>query len=151
MFVDHSFDFNYVHLMSKLNAEAKVEAKLEFERICYSYGVKSLRYHADNGLFDTNKFKEACNVSKRTLSFCGVNDHHQNGKPKNIVKDVTTGESTALLHSDHFWINEIHASLWPGAIKSYVNQRHSIPANFKSEIYHRGNKIPATYDYSALA
>ena len=96
MFVDHSFDFTYVHLMSKLNAEAKVEANLEFERICYSYGVKSLRYHADNGLFDTNKFKEACNVSKRTLSFCGVNDHHQNGKPENIVKDVTTGESTAL-------------------------------------------------------
>ena len=39
MFVDHYYDFTYVHLMSKLDTEATVEAKLVFERIFDSYGV----------------------------------------------------------------------------------------------------------------
>ena len=44
--------------MSKLDAEAIVEDKLEFERNYDSYVVKPLHYHVYNGLFDTNSFKE---------------------------------------------------------------------------------------------
>ena len=39
MFVDHYSDFNYVHLIAKIDTEATVEAKLVFERIFDSYGV----------------------------------------------------------------------------------------------------------------
>ena len=35
-----------------------------FERICDSYGVRVHHYHTDNGMFDTNKFKKACNTEK---------------------------------------------------------------------------------------
>ena len=45
--------------MYKLDAEATVEARLVFERICNSYGFRVLHYHADNGLFDTTRFREA--------------------------------------------------------------------------------------------
>ena len=58
VFLDHYSDFTYVHLMSKLDAEAIVEDKLEFERNYDSYVVKPLHYHVYNGLFDTNSFKE---------------------------------------------------------------------------------------------
>ena len=64
MFVDHYSGFNYVHLISKIDVEAIAEANLVFERIFDSYGVRVLLYHEDNGIFDTNKFKEACNTVK---------------------------------------------------------------------------------------
>ena len=121
MFVNHYSDFTYVHLISKLDAEVTVEAKLSFENICDSYVVKSFQYHADIGIFDTKKIKEVCNVAKQTLNLCGVNAHHQNRKPENIIKDVTTGAMTALLHAYHCWTNAIHSSLLPASVNNYVN------------------------------
>ena len=58
VFVDHYSNFDYVHFMYKLYSEATVEANLAFERICDSYGVIALNYHADNGLSETKRFKE---------------------------------------------------------------------------------------------
>ena len=56
-FVDNYSYFNYVHLMSKIDAEAAFEYNMLFERICDSYGVRVLHYHPYTGIFDTNKFK----------------------------------------------------------------------------------------------
>ena len=83
-----------------------------FERIIYSYGVTVFLYHENNGLFDTKKFKEACNTEKMTLRFFGIDSCHQNGKSEKIIKDVTTGASTALFHAYHLWSNAIRAYLW---------------------------------------
>ena len=127
------------------------EAKMAFEIICYSYGVRFLHYHVYNFMFDTKKFKEAWNTSKQTLSFCDINAHNQNGKDENIIKDVTTRARTDLLRSDHHWPNAIHASLWTSAIKNYSNLRNSIPANFKPKTYHRRNKTSVLYDLYPLS
>ena len=70
-----------------------------FEQILQSYGVSVKHYHADNGLFDTKVFKAAIAKASQTLTFCGVNAHHQNGKAENRIKDVTQGARTALLHA----------------------------------------------------
>jgi hypothetical protein len=59
IFVDHYFDFTYVHLMTKMNAETTVEAKNAFEQIAKSHGVTIEHYHSDNGLFDTKLFRSA--------------------------------------------------------------------------------------------
>ena len=91
VYVDYCSDFTYVHLMSKNDSEATVEAKLAFESIYDSYGVKALHYHVDNGLFDTKHFKGACYIAKLTLRFCGVKAHDQNGESENRIKDVTIG------------------------------------------------------------
>jgi hypothetical protein len=101
VFVDHHSDFTYVHLMIKMNAETTAEAKLAFERVAASYGATVRHYHSDNGLFDTKAFKASISKAGQTLSFCGVNAHHQNGKTKNRIKDITTGGRTALLHAAH--------------------------------------------------
>ena len=64
MFVHNYSDFKYVHLMSKIDAEAMVEANLALKRTFCSYGVKDLHYHAYNGLFGPKEFKEAYNIEK---------------------------------------------------------------------------------------
>ena len=116
--------------MLKLDAESTVEAKLAFERVAASHGAMVHHYHADNGLFDTKLFKEAVRKSNQTLSFCGVNAHHQNGRAEARIKDVTTGARTALLHAAHRWPKAINAALWPSALKHYTNIRNALPTHF---------------------
>ena len=83
------------------------------------------------------------------MSFCGVNAHHQNGKAENRVKDVTISTRTSLLHAAHRWPNVIHSSLWPAAMKNYINLRNSLPTKFppsqrigKSIVTSRYNSSP---------
>src|SRR5210317_1982714 len=128
--MDHFSDFIYVHLMTKVDAEHTVEAKRAFEQIAESHGVFVKHYHSDNGLFDTKLFKNAVQASCQTLSFCGPNAHHQNGKAENRIKDVTTHARTALLHAAHRWPQAVNVHLWPAALKHYTNVRNSLPSQF---------------------
>jgi hypothetical protein len=153
IFVDHYSDFTYTHLMvGEPTGETTVEAKLAFERVAEAHGVKIKHYHSDNGLFDTKAFKNAIILAKQTLSFCGPNDHHQNGKAENRIKTVTTGGRTALLHATHQWPKAINASLWPAGIKNYTNFRNSMPTKFTKGAK-RGKKqeLPHKYEDSPLS
>ena len=117
VFIDHFSDFTYTHLMTELNAASTTEAKHAFERLSKSHDVNIHHYHANNGLFDTKIFTASIQKSGQTLSFCGVNAHHQNGKAEKRIRDVTDGARTALLHAVHRWPNAINATLWPAALK----------------------------------
>ena len=63
------------------------------------------------------------------MSFCGVNAHHQNGKAERRIRDITENARTSLLHAAHRWPKAIHPSLWPAALKNYVNLRNNIPTH----------------------
>lgn len=151
VFVDHYSDYTYIHLMTKMDAESTVEAKLEFERHARSFGVTIRHYHADNGLFDTKLFKECISRSNQTLSFCGVNAHHQNGKAENRIKDVTTNSRTSLLHAAHRWPKAISPALWPAALKHYTNLRNALPTEFKQGGKQGRKKLPDQYENSPLS
>lgn len=151
VFVDHFSDYTYVHLMTKMDAEATVEAKLAFERIAASHGVVVKHYHADNGLFDTKVFKTAVQRSQQTLSFCGVNAHHQNGKAESRIKDITTHARTSLLHAAHRWPKAINAALWPAALKHYTNTRNVLPTEFIPGEKHGRRRDPDRYEKSPLS
>ena len=130
VFVDHYSDYTYVHLMTEMDAKATIEAKDAFERLAASHAVRIRHYHCDNGLFDTNAFKASIIIARQTISFCGVNAHHQNGKAERRIGDITTGTRTSLLHASHRWPSAVHVSLWPMAMKNYTNLRNNIPSTF---------------------
>jgi hypothetical protein len=88
VFVDHATRFTYVHLQKSTNAEETVQAKKSFEILAATYGVRILHYHADNGRFAENKFKEAINDARQTISFCGVNAHFQNGIAERKIREL---------------------------------------------------------------
>jgi hypothetical protein len=150
-FVDHFSDFTYIHLMTKLDSKGTVEAKQAFERISSTHGVAIRHYHADNGLFNSKVFKDAIQKGLQTLSFCGVNAHHQNGKAEARIKDVTTGARTALLHAAHRWPKAIDASLWPSALKHYTNIRNVLPTEFVPGKKIGRLSLPDRYEHSPLA
>ena len=107
--------------MTELNAASTVEAKLAFEQVAASHGVTIKHYHCDNGVFDTKKFHEAIKIGQQSITFCGPNAHHQNGKAESRIKDITTHAMTALLHAAHRWPEAVNAHLWPAAVERYVN------------------------------
>ena len=151
VFCDHYSDFTYVHLMTKMDAESTIKAKEAFERLASESGNVVRHYHADNGLFDTKAFKQSIRVAGQTLSFCGVNAHHQNGVAERRIRDVTEGARTALLHAAHRWPKAVHASLWPCAIKHYVNLRNSLPRRFTAKQKTGKMTVPAKFDDSPLS
>lgn len=151
IFVDHYSDYTYCHLMTQMNAETTVEAKHAFERLARSHNVCIQHYHCDNGLFDTKLFKSSISSANQSISFCGVNAHHQNGKAERRIGDVTQGTRTSLLHASHRWPKAINSSLWPSAMKNYVNLRNSIPSTFVVGGKQGRQKLPDTFTNSPLS
>ena len=114
--------------MITMDSISTIEAKKSFERICHSYNVVVKHYHCGYGLFDTKAFKTSVEQAHQSITFCGVNSHHQNWKAERLIKDVTTGAMTALLHSAHRWPKAIHPSLCHCALKHYINLRNKLPS-----------------------
>ena len=90
-------------------------------------GVRVTHYHADNSLFDTKVLKASVNKAQQTLSFCGVNAHHQNGKAEQRIKDVTEGARTSILHAAHRWLKAVSPLLWSAPLKYYIKLMNSLP------------------------
>ena len=87
------------NLMIDMNGEETLQTKQAFERVAASHNVTVKHYHCDNGLFDSAIFNNNIVRSNQTISFCGVNAHHQNGKAERVIRDCTDGARTSLLHA----------------------------------------------------
>ena len=89
VFVDHYIGLSYVHVQKSTNSEETVLAKKTYETWCLTYGVTVRHYHSDNGQFAENKFRQAVSESPhQTISYCGVNAHHQNGVAEKRIWDL---------------------------------------------------------------
>jgi Reverse transcriptase (RNA-dependent DNA polymerase) len=81
------------------------------------YGVEVKHYHADNGIFAEKEFVHAVERDGQTISYCGVNAHHQNGKAEKKIRDLQDLARTMLLHAQQRWPSAITANLWPYAVR----------------------------------
>jgi GAG-pre-integrase domain len=80
IFVDHASDYTFLYLQNSTSSVHTLVAKKDFERHAASIGIKIQRYHADNGRFIDNIWMEHLREMNQSMSLCGVNAHHQNGK-----------------------------------------------------------------------
>ena len=117
VFVDHFSGFSYVHLQLSTDAEHTLEAKRAFERLAKVYGVTVRHYHADNHIFDSKLFVDEVHRAKQTISYCGVNAHHQNGKAEKKIRDLQELARTMILHAKQRWPSAITVNLWPYALR----------------------------------
>ena len=79
VFVDQATRFGYTHLQKTATAAETIEGKLAFEKILMDRGVRVKAYHADNGVFRANAWRNSCTTKGQGLTFAGVNAHHANG------------------------------------------------------------------------
>ena len=118
VFVDHFSGISFVHLQKGATAVETIEAKHAFERYAKVHGIRIHHYHADNGIFESREFQESVFADGQTISFCGVNAHHQNGRAEKKIRDLQELTRTMILHAQHRWPDAISPHLWPMAIKN---------------------------------
>ncbi len=109
-----------------------MEAKEAFERYCHSHGVTVSHYHADNGRFADNLFRQAVASKNQSLTFCGVNAHHQNGVAERCIQELQDHALTMLIHAHHRWPDAIDAHLWPYALRT-ANDIMNVTPRLKSQ------------------
>jgi hypothetical protein len=126
IFVDHASDYTYVYLQSSSSSAQTLAAKKDFERHVPSVGVKVQRYHADNGRFVDNAWMCHLKEMNQTMSLCGVNAHHQNGKVEKQIQDLQDLARSLMLHTQNLWPDTITKNLWPYAIRKAANDLNNI-------------------------
>ena len=118
VFKYHASDLGYVHLHTSATTEETIAGKVAFEKIANSYGVRIKSYCADNGHFADKGFKDDFSQCNQSITFGGVESHHQNGIIERFIQTLTEGSRINLLHAKRYWPETISAILWPFALKN---------------------------------
>ena len=117
VYVDQASRLGYVYLQKTATAEETIEGKRAFEAFSKDRGVRIRHYHADNGIFRANKWKDECKREQQGLTFAGVNAHHTNGLAEKRIRDLQDLARTQMIHAAHKWSACITANLWPYAVR----------------------------------
>ena len=80
-----------------------MEAKHTFEQYAATFGVKIQKYHSENGAFNTRIFKEIIISANQTISFSGVDAHHQKGMSERMINTVTYHARSMPLNKMIYW------------------------------------------------
>ena len=89
LFYDHASRFLHFTPHHSTGAEEAIVAKRHFEHLASTHNRTIKRYHADNGVFTTKLFRDACQAQNQNLTFCGVDAHHQNGIAERFIRTIT--------------------------------------------------------------
>ena len=90
-------------------------------------GVKVKAYHANNGVFRANKWRDTCYKQGQALTFAGVNVHHTNGMAEKCICNLQDLTNTQLIHATHKWAICITVNLWPYALLVVNNILNDTP------------------------
>ena len=97
VYVDNYSRYGYVHIQKSSSAEETIEGKEIFESHMQSMSVKVKSYITDNRIVRAHKWVEACRRKDQTLSFVGVNVHHQNGYVERRIRELQSTARTNIL------------------------------------------------------
>ena len=117
IYVDQASRFSFVWLQKTATAEETLEGKTAFEQYAKERGVTVQAYHAGNGIFKAYKWLTACKEKGQSLSFAGVNAHHQNGIAERCIRTLQELTRTMLIHANHRWPKAVTTNLWPYALR----------------------------------
>ena len=128
VFFDHFSKLLHVEHITDMTSESTVKACEAFEAKASDMGVPWIRrYHTDNGRFADNLFKKHCRLRKISITYCGVNAHHQNGFAERYIRKLSEGARTSLWHASLRWPKVITLHLWPYAIRQEAEIHNSLP------------------------
>ena len=113
VFVDQATKYGFTFFQSSTSADETLLAKQAFEDHCRRMNVQIQHYHADNGVFASQAWRDSCVAQQQGLTFAGVNAHHQNGIAERRIKELTHMARTQLIHASRRWRTAITANLWP--------------------------------------
>ena len=127
IFVDQATKMGHTYLQSTATADETILAKRAFEEFATQHGVIIRGYHADNGIFKANKWMESCRKNDQSLTFAGVNAHHQNGMAERRIRSLQELTRAMLIHAHKKWPAAITPNLWPYALRMANDNLNETP------------------------
>jgi Reverse transcriptase (RNA-dependent DNA polymerase) len=127
VYVDNATGYGFIWLQKSISEEETITGKIAFERHCAQNHITVQHYRADNGIFASNAWKNACQRQNQRLTFTGVNAHHQNGIAERRIEELQAMARTMLLHAQRRWPSAITANLWPYAIRMASDAMNATP------------------------
>ena len=127
IYIDHYSRQGFVYLQRSLSSAETLESKRAFERYSKQHGVRIRHYHADNGRFADNLFRNDVAEKGQTISYCGVNAHWQNGIAEKRIRDLTDQARTILLFAQSRWPGAVSTHLWPYALRAANDSLNNSP------------------------
>jgi hypothetical protein len=118
IFVDHYSRIGYVHLQKDSSSLETLKAKHAWELYARERGIIVRNYHADNGRFVDNAWKNSLLEENQGIAYCGVNAHWQNGIAERRIRELKEQSRTMLIHAEHHWPDAVNTSLWPNAMRN---------------------------------
>jgi hypothetical protein len=105
-----------------------LKAKHAFDIFALKRGVKIKHYHADNGQFVDKAWKDGIDQENQGITYCGVNDHWQNGIAKRHIWDLKEQAQTMILNAQHHWPEATLAHMWPYAVCTACTMFNDAPS-----------------------
>ena len=147
VYVDQATRFGYVHLQKTATAEETLQGKKAFEIIAKNSGISVKGYHGDNGIFRANAWINDCNLQNQSMTFAGVNAHHQNGMAERRIRELQELARTMLIHANRRWNKCVTTELWPYAVRAAmeaINESPSLQNNERkspAQLFHKTNVL----------
>lgn len=128
VFVDQATRLGFVYLQKTATAEETIKAKQAFEHYAATCGISVRAYHADNGIFKANAFRNECYKNNQPLTFAGVNAHHQNGVAERRIRELQELTRSMLVHAHKRWPEAVTINLWPYALRTACTAYNNTPS-----------------------
>ena len=96
------------------------------EHFLHLHGIQCKAYHADNGRFADQGFRDDCLQNNQIITLCGIESHHQIGIAGRKIKELTFCARTMLLHAKRMLPEYISTILWPFALKCAKDQMNNL-------------------------
>ncbi len=116
LFVKHASRKLFNFCQYSTNAVEIISSKCCLKSFAQQEGISIKKYHADNGVFALNTFKEDYALLDQRYLFRGAGAHHQNGIAERNIKTVAQWACANMLHFAHHWPAKTHVCSWPQAI-----------------------------------
>ena len=127
IFVDHASQYIFLRHQVGLTAAKTLKAKIAYEQMSESCGVKIKGYLADNVPFGSKAFMEDVSLKDQSIRFSGVGAHYQNGVAERNIRTVTQLARAMMIHLSIMWPDQANLEVWPFALDQAVYIYNNTP------------------------
>ena len=100
IYVDSASGLVRVEMQVSMGAEETLVGKCKFEQWVYDLAsVCVKRYHSDNGVYDSELFREDCIKQDQKQTFSGVGAKHQNAIAERSIQTLSYHARIMMVHA----------------------------------------------------
>jgi transposase InsO family protein len=127
IFVDGASGWIFHHAQKSLAASDTIRSKLLFEREAADVNVKIKEIHSDNGVFQSQEFRDHCANMNQKLTFSAVGAKHQNAIAENVIRTVCNMARACMIHATIRWPERSLLDMWPQAMSYAIWVHNRLP------------------------